>query len=79
VATDGEISQDAILGLVIANPAGLYRMVLVTTLSGSDALSELGLVSTLPGPSTIAAITTAWIVGPVGISALVLSNGRAFR
>ncbi len=79
VATDGDISQDVIAALVVANPAGLYRVVLIGALSGTDALADLGLVAALPGPWLVGAITTAWIIGPVAASAAVLSHGRAFR
>jgi Cu-processing system permease protein len=79
VATDGEIPQWLVAGLVVANPAGLYRIALVSALSGEAALSELGLVTALPGPWGTAAIWAAWILGPVLLSALVLIRGRAFR
>ena len=78
-ATDGEVSQSVIAGLVVANPAGLYRTALLSALAGEGALSELGLVTTLPGPAGIAAIWAAWIVGPVLLSAAILTRGRAFR
>jgi Cu-processing system permease protein len=79
VATDGDVSQEVIAGLVVANPAGLYRVVLVGALAGTDALADLGLVTALPGPWVVGAITAAWILGPVAASAAVLSHGRAFR
>ncbi len=79
VATDGDVSQGLIAGLVVANPAGLYRTELIAALSGANALADLGLVASLPGPAATAAIWAAWIVGPVGLSAAILSLGRAFR
>lgn len=79
VATDGDVPQGVVSGLVLANPAGLYRLVLLSALAGEGALSELGLVTDLPGPLATAAIWAAWIGGPVLLSALVLVRGRAFR
>ena len=79
VATDGDVSQGTVQALVLVNPAGLYRLQLVESLSGQSALSDLGLISALPGPGVVAALWTGWIVGPAALSALVLSLGRAFR
>ena len=79
VATDGDVSVDVVQGLVVANPAGLYRLQLVESLSGARALSDLGVSDALPGAGTVAALWALWIAGPLGLSALVLSLGRAFR
>ncbi|MBX7190611.1 MAG: ABC transporter permease [Sandaracinaceae bacterium] len=79
VATDGEIPQGTVQALVLANPAGLYRLQLVESLSGTQALSDLGLTSSLPGWQTVGLLWTAWILGPLSLSALVLSRGKAFR
>lgn len=79
VATDGDVPSWLVAGLVMANPAGLYRMQLVTALSGAETLSDVGLASALPGAGVTAAIWTAWILGPIAVSAAVLSLRRAFR
>lgn len=79
VVTDGAVPQQVVAGLVLANPAGLYRVTLLAALTGPDALSELGLVASLPGPTATAALWAAWVLGPVVISAATLSRGKAFR
>lgn len=79
VATDGAVPQSVVAGLVLANPTGLYRMSLLIALAGSDALDELGMVAELPGPLATGALWFGWIAGPVGLSALLLARGKAFR
>lgn len=79
VVTDGGVSQETITALVAANPAGLYRVQLMASLAGPDALADLGLRAALPGPLLQGAIWTAWIAMPVGLSALWLSRQRGVR
>lgn len=79
VATDGAVSQGTITALVAGSPAGLYRIELMSALSGPDALADLGLETPLPGAAARAAIWAAWIAGPVALSGLVLSLGKADR
>ncbi|MBW1877139.1 MAG: ABC transporter permease [Deltaproteobacteria bacterium] len=77
VATDGALSQDAVAWLVSLNPAGLYRLGLMTSLVGEGALEELGMVVALPGSVTQASLWAAWIAGPLAVGALLLSRRRA--
>lgn len=79
VTTDGAVTEGTIAGLVVANPAGLYRVELMTALAGPDALTDLGLETPLPGAGARAAIWCAWIFGPVVLSGLALSTRRALR
>jgi Cu-processing system permease protein len=79
VITDGGVSQGIIANLVLANPAGLYRVQLMEALSGPDVLASLGMAAALPGKSAIALIWAAWILGPVALSGVLLSRRKVFR
>ncbi len=79
VATDGSISQHSVAGLVVANPAGLYRASMMQAFAGAEALSNLGLTAKLPNPAGRAALWALWIVGPAALSALILSNRKVAR
>ncbi|HHH27063.1 MAG TPA: ABC transporter permease [Polyangiaceae bacterium] len=79
VATDGEISQQTIASLVVGNPAGLYRVQMMTQLAGPEVMEGLGLSASLPTPTQGAAIWAAWILGPLGLSGLVLSAKKVLR
>jgi Cu-processing system permease protein len=76
VATDGAVPQGLVAGLTLANPAGLYRLSLMTGLSGME-LEGLGLGSALPGPAAVAALWTAWIVVPLAAGAALLGRRQA--
>lgn len=78
VISDGGVSQQLIADLVTANPAGLYRTTMMTAFSGGQ-LSELGFVATLPGQTGLAILWGAWIVGPVLLSAVMLSIRKVAR
>lgn len=79
VVTDGGVSADTISNLVVANPAGLYRIEMMERLSGPDVLSNLGLSVSLPGAGARWAIWAAWILAPLGLSGLLLSRTQAVR
>ena len=79
VATDGAVSSDTIGRLILANPAGLFRLTLVSWFSGEQAVANLGLTVGLPGLSMSGLIWAAWIAGPLLISSLLLSRRKAFR
>ncbi len=72
IATDGAVSQQVVAGLVAANPAGLYRIVLMDRLAGPEVLAGLGLTAQLPGALGQAAIWAGWIVGPLLLSGAAL-------
>lgn len=79
VATDGAISQQSILALVVCNPAGLYRTGLLVDLVGAEPLRELGLVVALPGQMLQGAIWTAWTVGPLLAGIVLLARPNAVK
>ena len=76
VATDGEISPKTISNLVIGNPAGLYRIQVLSRLSGAEALANLGMTVGPPSGALMAAIWGGWIVGPLVASWAILSRRR---
>lgn len=76
-ATEGAVSQDTLLWLVVVNPVGLYRTGLLVELVGTEALSELGLVVALPSPAVQGALWVAWIAGPLLLGALLLTRPKA--
>ncbi len=79
VATDGAIAQDVIAQLVYANPAGLFRVQMMARLAGPEVLEGLGMTVGLPPTWVSAAIWSAWIAVPVGLSALMLTYSRRLR
>jgi len=79
VVTDGAVSAQTIATLVVANPSGLYRTEMMRQLAGPDVLAGLGLSVTMPGGLARAAIWLAWIVGPVGLSGLLLWRKQVLR
>lgn len=79
VVSDGAVEQSTIVKLVLANPAGLYRVEMMTTFMGADAFADLGLVAELPKRGVRALIWAAWLVVPVALSALALSRKKVAR
>lgn len=79
VATDGAVSQETIAHFVVGNPAGLYRMMMMESMTGPDVLESLGLIVELPGTAARVAIWSAWIIGPVVLSGVLLSRQKALR
>jgi Cu-processing system permease protein len=77
VATDGAVSQETVLWLVVANPAGLYRTGLLADLSGIDALEEMGLAVALPGKLVQGLVWAAWICGPLLLGTWLLGRPKA--
>jgi len=77
VLSDGAVSQQTISALVVANPAGLYRVQMMQALTGPDVLRNLGMTTTLPDLTLISALWGAWLVLPVAASGLLLSREKA--
>jgi len=76
VVSDGAISQDAISALVLANPAGLFRIQMMQAFAGPEVLRELGMTATLPGVGTIALLWLAWLLLPTLCSGILLSREK---
>ena len=79
VISDGAISQQVVADLVVANPAGLYRVAMMEAFVGPNALADLGLVAELPGPAARFGIWAAWILGPAVLSGILLSTRKVLR
>jgi Cu-processing system permease protein len=79
VATDGALSQQMVAWLVTLNPAGLYRMTLMSELIGTEALAELGMVVELPGPRVRALVWAGWIALPMVAGTALLSRRHAVQ
>ena len=73
--SDGAASASPLpaCGLVLANPAGLFRVQMMQAFAGPDVLLDLGMTATLPGAGGIAALWLAWLVLPSLASGLLLS------
>lgn len=79
VVTDGAVSQDAVAALVVANPAGLYRVSMMEQLAGPEVLESLGMTATTPGSLGLALLWLSWIAAPVALSGFLLMGRRAVR
>jgi len=79
VVTDGRISQQAIASLVVANPAGLFRVEMMTRFAGPEVLGNLGMTAQLPTALGSAAIWAAWIVLPPLLAGALLWAERGKR
>lgn len=79
VATDGGVPTDTVWALVVGNPAGLYRVQMLSALSGPEAFAGLGIEGGAPGPAVQVAVWSAWIVLPTLTSGALLSRRKVDR
>jgi len=79
VLTQGGIAPGTVADLVMATPAGLFRIEMMQRFAGPDVLSNLGMTVAPPGPALVGAIWAAWIVVPLGLSGLLLSRQKVSR
>jgi Cu-processing system permease protein len=79
VVTHGQVSQQVVASLVCANPAGLFRIEMMTRFAGPDTLGNLGMTAKLPTAAGSAAIWAAWIGLPVLLSGVLLRFERVNR
>jgi len=73
VMTKGAASQELVSSLVVANPAGLYRVQMMEQLAGPEVLESLGMTAELPGTWVRSSIWAGWILGPLCLSSALLS------
>jgi len=79
VVTDGAFSSEAISGLVAANPAGLYRVEMMSHYSGPTGFEDLSVAAFLPARNISSLIWVLWIVGLPAITTLTLARQRSSR
>jgi len=76
VLSDGAVSQQLVAGLLVANPAGLYRLEMMHAFAGPEVLRELGMTAALPGAAVIGALWAGWLLVPSLISGVLLSREK---
>lgn len=76
VATDGALPQSLVSGLVVGNPAGLYRVQMLHAFAGPDALADLGLKSQAPDLAITRMLSLSWILLPALMSGWLLSRRK---
>src|SRR5690606_13617024 len=62
VVTEGAASEKLITNLVLANPAGLFRLEMLQRFSGATALQDLGMSVQVPSGAIRVPIWAAWIL-----------------
>ncbi|MAE95733.1 MAG: hypothetical protein CL910_13840 [Deltaproteobacteria bacterium] len=76
VISDGAVSQQTISSLVVANPAGLYRLQMMQVFAGPELLRSLGMTVALPSPGTLGLLWTGWLVLPTAASGILLAREK---
>jgi len=76
VVSDGAVSQQTVSALVLANPAGLFRIQMMQAFAGPEVLRDLGMTAALPGFGGIAGLWAAWLVLPSVCSGILLSREK---
>ncbi len=76
VVTDGALPAALCTGLVVANPVGLYRVVMMQSFGGEDFFSGFGMEAYIPGVWAESAIWLAWIAGSLLLSVAFLHIKR---
>jgi Cu-processing system permease protein len=76
VLSDGAVSQQVISSLVVANPAGLYRVQMMQAFAGPEVLRSLGMTVALPGLGAIGLLWSGWVILPTLASGILLSRQK---
>ncbi len=76
VLSDGGLSQSMVSGLVVGNPAGLYRVQMMHAFAGPEVLQDLGVHTGLPSPTLTGMLWLAWICVPALLSGALLSHRK---
>lgn len=79
IAADGALTQQTVASLVFGNPAGLYRVEMMTRFAGPDVLANLGMTVALPSLTLRAITWSAWIAVPTLLGGLVLARRQSLR
>ncbi len=76
VATDGGLSQSLVADLVVANPAGLYRVQMMAAFAGPEVMQGMGITAGIPGTAKIVLLWGAWLGVPVLLSGSLLAHRK---
>jgi Cu-processing system permease protein len=76
VISDGAVSQQVISSLVVANPAGLFRVQMMQAFAGPELLRNLGMTTALPGFAALCLLWGAWLLLPCAVSGLLLTREK---
>lgn len=76
LVTDGAVSSQVVRWLVLLNPAGLYRVQMMTYFAGPKYLGQLGMSAGLPHLAVVGILWLAWIIGPLLLSGLILQRRK---
>ncbi len=79
VITDGSLSTSISSAMILANPAGLYRIQLMSQFSHAEFMQSLGLLISPPKSLSLILLWGAWIVAPIIVSATRLKMLRSLR
>lgn len=76
VLSDGAVPQQLVASLLVANPAGLYRLEMMQAFAGPEVLRELGMTAALPGTAVIGALWAGWLLVPSLVSGVLLTREK---
>ncbi len=79
VITDGAISKELIHYLILANPAGLYRLEMLTYYNADMFVDGMGLSVTMPSQWIRWLLWSLWAVLPLVIASVVMHRRQSFR
>jgi Cu-processing system permease protein len=79
VASDGGVGAGLIGKLVLANPTGLFRVLMMARFAGPGLLDDLGVDVGVPGAAMAALLWAAWIALPVVLGGLLLGRQKEVR
>lgn len=79
VGSDGAVGATTIASLIVANPAGLFRLVMMSRFSGPDLFAGLGVSAVVPGMLAEGAMWFGWITLPLLAGGLLLGRQKEVR
>ena len=79
VITEGAVSNELIHYLVLANPAGLYRLEMLTYYNADIFTDEMGISLAMPSQTIRLLLWSIWAIMPLVIASLVMQKRQSFR
>ncbi len=79
IISKGSVPVQIVNSLVMFNPAGLYRIILMGEYANTDVLSSFGFTMNVPDSITVAVIWSIWILYPVIFASLMFHNRMSLR